>query len=135
MVIPVCSHRASLKFFPVAFGILFTGGPSANSIHHLRGHHSGGHRPPLACSDSFKVYSQAGTILRGKAVVVGNIGSNFSVEVEVGVDAAVNGNLVSVGNAILKSRSVVNGDVTVGGKIIRTHNSTVTGVTTQLWPR
>ena len=60
-----------------------------------------------ACSDSFRIYSEAGTILKNRVEIFGDIGSNQYVE--AGVESVVNGNLESVGNAVFKSKSTVNG--------------------------
>jgi len=80
--------------------------------------------------DDFTVFSSNNTSVRDRSVVKGGLtGSNTYIE--LGCDAQSVGGLSSPGNAILRDRAKVTGDVTLGGVLTRGNSTVVTGTISQ----
>jgi hypothetical protein len=78
----------------------------------------------------FVVFSSNNTSIKDRSIAKGGlVGSN--IYIELGCDAQSIGALSSPGNAIMRDRAKVTGDVTLGGVLSRQNNTVVTGTITQ----
>jgi hypothetical protein len=74
----------------------------------------------------YGIYSTTETNIRDRVQLTpGIVGSN--TKVEIGVEAKINGDIVSAGTVFLRDRCVVNANVWAGGAITKQNQVTVTG--------